>query len=666
MATDEHNSAQQPQGQNHAPPFQPLPSSHAGPEVHSVVPDLMRVYESLTKTNNMDQDSSTPPQQQQTQLPQSLTQQQTQHPTIHLQQVPAPAHHVNYACITSEEQYRQLYQHQSSSSEDPSQMPPLQHSCQDASNGVATSLPFIPTPYGATIASAQQGSVLVPAQGSAEAEKSSGDDAKQTSRRRKRPSTSQENGVEQEESSAASSSKSAPKGRKKSKETDARWSKRFTWPEELHRDFVSAVFDVGLKHSSPATILEHMPKHPQISSERIKSHLQKYRVHRVKSKQEFMSSYEASLNKFQVGGMDKVKTLSNGEVAAHLSQKAMSDIADPSSNGDLPVPKSEPQTQQGPQGGAPQLTGAPPPGHEALMLPKLTESEKASPIGSSMGYLLGLFFSLKKQLLNQRAMSMNRAVVGVSTQAPPGQQVVSADAHGAAPVNAPYDSFGGIAVNHTSQIHGENLVQSGGLPIVQPLPQIVATSSMDWSSSTANPALSNGGGEHGLSSQTGGVVTNPVAVQTGSTRTNLEASSMMKREMQNQMAFQNKMRALKQQELNKYKDVSNANMNNEFPHHHQQHHQQQQHQQEQPYAESHSQDSNREGGPPASSHAVLEHDQGHAHYHPQGQHDDPVEGGDATGEAASGREGSFSMGNNDDFWNADVMDDQLFEFLMNN
>ena len=40
-----------------------------------------------------------------------------------------------------------------------------------------------------------------------------------------------------------------------------------------------------------------------------------------------------------------------------------------------------------------------------------------------------------------------------------------------------------------------------------------------------------------------------------STRTNLEENTIMKREMQPQMVFQNKMRALKQQELDKYKDT---------------------------------------------------------------------------------------------------------------
>jgi hypothetical protein len=56
------------------------------------------------------------------------------------------------------------------------------------------------------------------------------------------------------------SEKNSSKVRKKGHNTDGRWSKRFTWPDDLHRDFVSAIFDVGLKHSSPSSILEHGPK----------------------------------------------------------------------------------------------------------------------------------------------------------------------------------------------------------------------------------------------------------------------------------------------------------------------------------------------------------------------------------------------------------------------
>jgi hypothetical protein len=48
-----------------------------------------------------------------------------------------------------------------------------------------------------------------------------------------------------------------------------------------------------------------------------------YRVHRNTSKKEFMTSYDASLSKFNAfnasGGADKSKPLSDAEDAAHVS-----------------------------------------------------------------------------------------------------------------------------------------------------------------------------------------------------------------------------------------------------------------------------------------------------------------------------------------------------------
>lgn len=229
------------------------------------------------------------------------------------------------------------------------------------------------------------------------------------------------------------STRSAAKRRKK--EPDGRWSKRFTWPEELHRDFVSAIFDVGLKHSSPATILEHMPPHEQINAERIKSHLQKYRLHRVKSKKEFMSSYEASLQ-----GFKGTASLASGEVAGYLAHTALAG----EDGATKPEAKRQPKAE--------------------LLLPQLTVEEKQSPIGASMGYLMGLFFSLRQQLMAQREAKIPPAPLDVA----------------AAAVEHPDDAK-------------------------------------------------------------------------SAPRSQLEQSHMMKREMQSQMAVQNKMRMLKQKELQKYK-----------------------------------------------------------------------------------------------------------------
>ena len=42
--------------------------------------------------------------------------------------------------------------------------------------------------------------------------------------------------------------------------------KRFVWPESLHRDFVSAVFDIGLKNSTSKLLLQMLPQSRKIST----------------------------------------------------------------------------------------------------------------------------------------------------------------------------------------------------------------------------------------------------------------------------------------------------------------------------------------------------------------------------------------------------------------
>ena len=82
-------------------------------------------------------------------------------------------------------------------------------------------------------------------------------------------------------------------------------------------------------------------------------------------------------------------SLNSGEVAAHLSftliQKAELGFATANSDENDLL-----------QGGI-------------LQLPQLTEDEKQSHVGTSLGYLMGLFFSLKQQLLAQRAEANQRS-----------------------------------------------------------------------------------------------------------------------------------------------------------------------------------------------------------------------------------------------------------------
>jgi SHAQKYF class myb-like DNA-binding protein len=65
------------------------------------------------------------------------------------------------------------------------------------------------------------------------------------------------------------------------------------WTDAQHEAFVSAVFEIGLKNASPAVVIENMTHkdEPNITSERVKSKLQKYRNNQEKSKHEFMTEY---------------------------------------------------------------------------------------------------------------------------------------------------------------------------------------------------------------------------------------------------------------------------------------------------------------------------------------------------------------------------------------
>lgn len=262
---------------------------------------------------------------------------------------------------------------------------------------------------------------------------------------RKRPAPAK---LEEPQSTSTSSRRKSSKQNK----SDSRWTKRFTWPDELHQDFVSAIFDVGLKHASPSTVLEHMEPHTDLTTERIKSHLQKYRLHRKKSKQDFMTCYGAALVQYRTEGMAGVKSLAGGGLAAHLTlscNQPPADAAPEEQNGNIVVPSAKDVPKQVQQH------------QEVFVLPRLTEAEKASPVGTSLGYLLGLFYTLKQQLELQR--QQEQTCTDVVDEAKPSAPVRSA---------------------------------------------------------------------------------------------RLETSSMMKREMESQMAFQNKMRALKQHEIDKLSGVS--------------------------------------------------------------------------------------------------------------
>jgi len=69
------------------------------------------------------------------------------------------------------------------------------------------------------------------------------------------------------------------------------------WTLEQHRAFAAAMFEIGLKNCSPSVIMENMRKQPRyITRERTKSHLQKYRQTKERSRAEFLKEYDAFFN----------------------------------------------------------------------------------------------------------------------------------------------------------------------------------------------------------------------------------------------------------------------------------------------------------------------------------------------------------------------------------
>ena len=66
------------------------------------------------------------------------------------------------------------------------------------------------------------------------------------------------------------------------------------WTLKQHKAFSAAIFEIGLKNCSPSIIMENMRKQPKyITRERTKSHLQKYRQTKERSKGEFVKEFDA-------------------------------------------------------------------------------------------------------------------------------------------------------------------------------------------------------------------------------------------------------------------------------------------------------------------------------------------------------------------------------------
>ena len=204
------------------------------------------------------------------------------------------------------------------------------------------------------------------------------------------------------------------------------------WNEAHHRDFVEAVFKIGLVQASPSVILENMiQKPPALTSERVKSHLQKYRNHKEKSTLDFMKEYDKWMDKALmitaasagssdasndrcIGGravaeMVGSDNLMGGDLAAYLAFSVLSDETSrptkSASNEALHISIARNVTEQvlspkrirsGSQEFAEAFSGS------QIPFPSLTKEERESELGIWFGHTLSLFYSMNHQLVQQR------------------------------------------------------------------------------------------------------------------------------------------------------------------------------------------------------------------------------------------------------------------------
>jgi SHAQKYF class myb-like DNA-binding protein len=190
------------------------------------------------------------------------------------------------------------------------------------------------------------------------------------------------------------------------------------WTEQFHRQFVEAIMMSGMKQASPSVILHHMSyPHESLSSERVKSRLQKYRRNRDKSESEFMQEYDSWMQTAltmgatttaspsaiaeMMGSTDDRPHLLGGHAAAFLSFAALAEEHSTTEPIMMPLPPDLPPQD---------FVGA------RIPNPALTPQERKSPLGASIMRVVALCRSMTQCLLQQReATNQEAATAGLES-----------------------------------------------------------------------------------------------------------------------------------------------------------------------------------------------------------------------------------------------------------
>lgn len=197
-----------------------------------------------------------------------------------------------------------------------------------------------------------------------------------------------------------------------------------TWTRDIHRAFVEAIMSQGIERASPAVIQKEMTlKHKAVTTERIKSKLQKYRVAKKKSVAQFMEEYDewkANVGTPKQNAADRASSdvvtsipqpsassavhLLGGEVAAFLSHAVMSDEQS-APGADMKLSGTDASSSI--DGSLDHKDGT-----LRVAFPQISEEERESSIGKAMLHVWEILENLSKQ----RSGGINKTGVTTSTE----------------------------------------------------------------------------------------------------------------------------------------------------------------------------------------------------------------------------------------------------------
>lgn len=214
-------------------------------------------------------------------------------------------------------------------------------------------------------------------------------------------------------------------------------SEEDAWTTDLHRSLVETIFTTGMRHASPSVILDFMSNAEDfpLTSERVKSHLQKYRNQAEKSQADFMQEYDTFLQRaLSIGSQSSGSTarlLPTANVTQIMGQEG------PLYGGDAAAAatydmlyKSNQQKIGASEGLGSERSEFDSAVHhfltpsvlrqastsladhcqgQKIKIPQLTAEEKNSPLGLSMGHIVDTFKALEDELDRQRS-GVNKGV----------------------------------------------------------------------------------------------------------------------------------------------------------------------------------------------------------------------------------------------------------------